>query len=109
MAYWGNLSAGPRDDPDKDGYSNMREQIMGTNPKVMDVPFALDLSRWNTNFARLSWPASTNFTYQISGGTNLDAPAVITNLPGRFPETEWFTPYKVPSHQFFRAQAIPVP
>jgi subtilisin family serine protease/subtilisin-like proprotein convertase family protein len=109
IAHFGNLNAGPRDDPDKDGYSNMREQLMGTNPKVMDVPFNLDLSRWNTNFARLSWPASTNFMYQVSGGTNLNAPMVITNLPGRFPETEWFTPYKMPSRQFFRVEAIPVP
>jgi subtilisin family serine protease/subtilisin-like proprotein convertase family protein len=109
IARFGHLSAGPRDDPDKDSYSNMREQIMGTDPRAMDVPFQLDLSRWNTNFARLSWPASANFIYQIFGGTNLAAPTLITNLPGRFPETEWFTPYRTPSRQFFRVEAIPTP
>jgi subtilisin-like proprotein convertase family protein/subtilisin family serine protease len=102
-----NLSAGAVADPDLDGYSNMREQLMGTNPRVMDVPFEVDLSRWNPSLARLSWPASTNFVYQVSGGTNLTDQTVITNLPGRFPEVEWFTPYSALRHQFFRVQALP--
>ena len=85
----------------------MREQLMDTNPRIMDVPFEVDLSRWNPSLARLSWPASTNFLYQVSGGTNLTDRTVITNLPGRFPEVEWFTPYSAVRHQFFRVQALP--
>lgn len=109
-AHFGNLAAGPRDDPDKDGYSNMREQLMATNPQAIDVPFKLDLSRWTTNvFARLSWPASTNFAFRVSGGTNLSQPTIITNLPGKFPEVEWFTRYNTLPRQFFRVEALPVP
>jgi subtilisin family serine protease/subtilisin-like proprotein convertase family protein len=108
--YFGGLTAGPRDDPDRDGYSNMREQIMATDPRTIDVPFKLDLSRWTTNtLARLSWPASTNFTYRVSGGTNLSAPTVITNLPGKFPEVEWFTRYNTLPRHFYRVEAVPTP
>jgi subtilisin-like proprotein convertase family protein len=105
--HFNNVSAGAAGDPDLDGYSNMREQLMDTDPRVIDVPFELDLSRWNPSLARLSWPASTNFLYQVSGGTNLTDRTVITNLPGRFPEVEWFTPYSAVRHQFFRVQALP--
>lgn len=108
-SHFGNLKAGPQGDTDKDGYLNMREQIMGTNPSAMDVPFSVDLSRWNTNIARVSWPASTNFAYEVWGGTTLSAPSLITNLPGRFPEVEWFTPYKPLPHQFFYLRALTTP
>ena len=99
----------PEDDPDRDGYSNAREQIMGTHPLVADVPFQLNLSRWNQNVARLSWPATTNFTYEVWGGTNAASLVLLTNVPGRFPETEWFTAYSSLHQQFFRVRAIPVP
>jgi subtilisin family serine protease/subtilisin-like proprotein convertase family protein len=108
--HFGTLAMGPQHDPDWDGYSNMREQIMATDPTTIDVPFKLDLSRWTTNtFARLSWPASTNFTYRISGGTNLSGLAIITNVPGKLPEVEWFTRYNVLRRQFFHVEAVPIP
>jgi subtilisin-like proprotein convertase family protein/subtilisin family serine protease len=107
--HFNNLSGGASGDPDQDGYSNMREQLMRTNPRVMDVPFEVDLSRWNPSLARLSWPASTNFVYVVSGGTNVTDRTVITNLPGRFPEVEWFMPYSAVRHQFFRVEALPAP
>jgi subtilisin-like proprotein convertase family protein len=108
-AHFHGYSQGPRDDPDRDGYSNMREQIMGTDPNVIDVPFRLDLSRWNQTRARLSWPSSSNFVYQISGGTNASSLRVMTNVAGRFPETEWFAPFNASPRQFFRVRAIPLP
>jgi hypothetical protein len=87
----------------------MREQIMGTDPSVADIPFKLDLSPWNQTRARLSWPGSSEFVYEISGGTNISSLRVITNVAGRFPETEWFAPYNTPPRQFFRVRAIPLP
>jgi len=103
----GSLALGPKDDPDGDGCSNVREQIMGTNPNASDVAFALDLSSWNETLGRLSWPGMTNRTYEILVGTNVAAPMnLITNLPGRFPETEWFTPYTNLANEFFRARTV---
>jgi len=109
MSHFSSLRQGPLDDPDRDGYSNAREQLAGTDPMAVDVAFKLDLSRWNKDLARLSWPGSSNVTYQVWGGTNLSAPNLITNLPARFPETEWFTPYSTVPHHFLRVRAVPIP
>jgi len=110
MAHFGNLSQGPAGDPDHDGYSNMREQIMGTDPLVNNnIPFQLDFSLWNPTLGRLSWPSSTNFTYTIRGGTNPAPLQFITNVPGAFPVTESFTPYTSQTAQFFSVESIPNP
>jgi subtilisin-like proprotein convertase family protein len=103
------LDETPKNDLDRDGYSNAREQLMGTDPNAAGLPFPVDLSRWNQTLARLSWPGSSNYNYSIWGGTNVAALNLITNVQGRWPETEWFTPYNNPTRQFFRVQAVPVP
>jgi subtilisin family serine protease/subtilisin-like proprotein convertase family protein len=109
LQYFGSLNPGPKDDPDRDGYSNMREQLMGTDPTTNNnLPFRLDLSLWNPSIWRLSWPASGQYNYEIWGGTNLATLSLITNLPGQFPETEWFAPAVSPA-QFFRVRAVPNP
>ncbi|MEM3112708.1 MAG: choice-of-anchor D domain-containing protein, partial [Candidatus Anstonellales archaeon] len=37
VTYFGNLSQGPNDDPDNDGWTNMEEYNLGTNPYQSDV------------------------------------------------------------------------
>ena len=103
------LDYGPQDDPDGDGYSNAREQVMGTDPLAADVVFQLDLSQWDKKLARLSWRGVTNRNYEVLAGTNVATLTLQTNLPGRFPETEWFTPYTNATQQFFRARSVPAP
>src|SRR5207237_159319 len=89
LAHFHTLEYGPQDDPDQDGFSNAREQIMGTDPKVAESPFKIDLSVWDAHLARLSWPGNTNITYQVRLGIDSTAPlTTITNIVGRFPETE---------------------
>ncbi len=114
IARFGSLASGPKEDPDLDGYSNAREQIMGTNPMAIDVPFQLDLSHWNENRARLSWAGTTNFNYEVRVGSVLDAllnyPAtltLVTNVAGRFPQTEVFVSHTNASPQFFRVLRVP--
>ena len=111
ITYFDSIFAqSPKDDPDHDGYSNAREQRLDTDPTLAEnLPFDLDLSRWNASLARLSWPSSAGFTYEIWGGTNVNSLNLITNLPGRWPETEWFTPYNSSSRQFFRVRATRIP
>jgi subtilisin family serine protease/subtilisin-like proprotein convertase family protein len=107
IAHLGSLAFGPKDDPDGDGCNNAREQITGTNPNALDAVFELDLSSWNETLARLSWPGVTNQMYEILGGANAAAPLnLITNLPGRFPETEWFMPYTNFADGFFRVRTV---
>jgi len=108
MAHFGTLAYGPQNDPDKDGYNNMREQIMGTNPMAADVPFVADLSRFSTNLFRLSWPSSGFNNYQIWSGADVASLSLITNVSGRFPETEWLLPVGS-SNRFFRINAIQKP
>ena len=109
IAHFGTLDYGPQDDPDGDGYNNAREQIMGTDPLAADVPFQLDLSPWDTSLARLSWPGLTNLNYEVLAGTNVAALTLLTNLAGRFPETELFTPYTNQAQHFFRVRSVPAP
>jgi subtilisin family serine protease/subtilisin-like proprotein convertase family protein len=101
------LNDGPKDDPDHDGYCNAREQIMGTDPNV--APFQANLSLWSPSLARLSFPGASNYIYEVSVATNINSPfSFVTNLPFRFPETEWFVPYSL-GRQFFRVKPVPVP
>jgi hypothetical protein len=109
MAHFGNLAQGSKDDPDHDGYSNMREYLMGTNPNAVDKPFKLDLSFWDAAHTRLSWPGLPGYTYEISAGTNAASLSVVTNIPTQFPETEWVNGTGNQAYQFFRVRGIPSP
>ncbi len=102
------LKQGPQDDPDHDGYSNAIEQILGTDPALPShVPFEVDLSRWNDTRLRLSWPASPAARYEIWSGTNAASLSLLTNVPGHFPEGEWFLPCNTFQPCFFRVRALP--
>ena len=106
MARFGSLSHGPKDDPDGDGYCNSREQGMGTDPLAPGSPPLLDLSRLRPALWRLSWPSSTNHTYQVWGQTNLSKAFVLqTNLSGQFPATEWIFPTNHPA-QYLRVKQL---
>jgi subtilisin-like proprotein convertase family protein len=93
MAHFGSLIYGPQDDPDHDGYNNMREYLMGTDP-MQPAPMLVDLSLWNSTLARLSWNSIGGTNYEVLYGKNFGAGlGVITNFTGSFPETEWFVSY----------------
>src|ERR1043166_7909742 len=109
LAQFGSLAMGPKDDPDFDGYNNAREQIMRTNPNSAP-PLAVDYSRWNAGFARLSWPSSRAWNYEVYFATNLNfAFTLATNLSGNFPETEWFTPRTNAQQRFYYVKRVPKP
>jgi subtilisin family serine protease/subtilisin-like proprotein convertase family protein len=108
----GSLGYGPKDDPDRDGYSNAREQLMGTDPMVSDLLGSPNLSRWSlfgSQLMRVSWASAPQYTYELRGGTNVTALNLITNLPGGFPETEWFAPYSASQNGFFKVNALQSP
>jgi subtilisin family serine protease len=108
MQYFGSLTQGALGDPDLDGHSNIREQIMGTDPTVNNnLPFSVDFSPWTAGLARLSWPSSGNYHFEVWGGSNPGTLLLLTDVPGQFPETEWFVGYNLASSQFYRVIAIP--
>ncbi|MGZ5569265.1 MAG: proprotein convertase P-domain-containing protein, partial [Limisphaerales bacterium] len=92
LAHFGTLSYGPQDDPDHDGYNNMREQLMGTDPMV-SAPIVADFSRWNSSLARVSWTSAAGTNYNVLAGSDVSGLSTVTNIAGAFPETEWFVPY----------------
>lgn len=100
---------GPKDDPDFDGYSNAREQLMGTDPTVPNDPLQLVLSKWSSTLSRLSWPGNSAYNYDLFEGESPAALVFRTNVPGHFPETEWFVPYTAVSNRFFQNRAIAAP
>jgi hypothetical protein len=67
----------------------------------------LDLSALEAKRLRLSWPANSNQQFQIFTGANLAQPlALLTNVPGKFPETELILS-GTNSRQFYRLGATP--
>lgn len=105
--HFGTLAFGPSDDPDGDGFDNAREQILDWNPLAADRPLRLDLSRWDARLARLSWPASTDHTYELVRQSSVTGEKqVLGQTPGRFPELEWFVPYTEVQSQFFEVRPV---
>jgi subtilisin family serine protease/subtilisin-like proprotein convertase family protein len=108
MDHFHTLAYGPMDDPDHDGIENAREQAMGSDPATNETPLHLDLTVWDEHLVRLSWPGDISQTYQVRLGVNSPTPlTTTTNIPGRFPVTEWFAPYSGLPNEFFRVRALP--
>ena len=95
--WFGNLAQGAKDSPAGDGWPNSVKQILGVNPKNPLFPFNVDLSLWNSEWARLAWPGVASGSYQIlsfGGGAPI-------GTQGNFPETEVFIPYSSPAGIYF--------
>ncbi|MGZ8940713.1 MAG: proprotein convertase P-domain-containing protein, partial [Limisphaerales bacterium] len=88
--HFNNLLSGPTDDPDADGYSNAREQILQTSPRVNDSVLQVDLSNWGNGYARLNWPARPGVAYEVLGTADLTALfQLVATVPGGFPRAAW--------------------
>lgn len=87
MAYLKTLIYGPKDDPDGDGFSNAREQIMGTDPAQSNRPLSLEMSAWKPGYWRLSWPGRENATDSLYESRNqANEPwSALTSRSGTFP------------------------
>ena len=90
LAHFGSLKWGPADDPDGDGLTNLYEWMLGTDPAVAEQPLSLDFSVLDAAHYRLSWNAAAGANYSLLQGAGAQSGfQPLTNVPGRFPETEW--------------------
>jgi subtilisin family serine protease/subtilisin-like proprotein convertase family protein len=109
LANFLSLQYGPADDPDQDGYSNIREFVMGTNPGLNESPTALAISSWNSEIVRLNWNSRAGTEYQVLSSDDVTQPfTVLTNLPGEFPRTPFYIEAPSP-HHFFKVREVPAP
>jgi hypothetical protein len=103
----GGLQSGLRDDPDRDGLVNAYEQACGSNPgQAENIPYALDFSPWKRGMARVSWPSSPWFAYELWRGESPGSLSLETNIPGAQFESEWFG-YATNANEFFQVHSRP--
>lgn len=107
ISHFQSLAQGPADDPDQDGYSNAREQVMHTDPNVAEIPFRVDPATWNARLVRLSWPGVAGVNYEVRSGSDVTSLQTVTNIAGQFPETVWFTTYTNLQSEFFQIRRLP--
>lgn len=69
--FWlGDLSQGPADDPDGDGFPNQAEQLAGTNPAQRGDHLALSVET-NSNTTALSWRVAPSRRYTVESSADL--------------------------------------
>jgi subtilisin family serine protease/subtilisin-like proprotein convertase family protein len=99
---FGTINFGPKADPDGDGFNNAREQILETNPTKSDRPLRIELSKWNSENIRLSWPAQSDLEYDLFQRSQIPAPAqLIRTIEGHFPESEIILPIQQNGNELY--------
>jgi subtilisin family serine protease len=93
-------------DFDNDGFSDMQEFILGTNPNVSDH-IELTVSRDATGNTTLTWPSQAGRHYTILSGSNLQSAdwhpePTATSLPGTGSPILWQDPATAPVRKFYR-------
>ncbi len=93
-------------DPDGDGVSNAREQVLHTDPEAFDGHFDLRYLRLADGTLRLVWPSWRDFAYIVQSADHALGPwserAVIG--PGKF-QTIWETNPELKGGRFYRVRA----
>lgn len=104
---FGGLEFGATDDPDRDGQTNSREQILGTDPNHHDFPLRIDLSLLAPRVLRLSWPSQVGVNYRVMGSNALgDSFEVLGIKNGVFPESEWVIRLDEVGYSFFQIETM---
>lgn len=92
-AHFNSLAFGPKDDPDRDGYSNAIEQVLGTSPAQSSRNFQAGVSLWNKNTLSLTWPSRPGVTYEVLGRRTVTDPLrVLGQVRGEFDQSQWLQP-----------------
>lgn len=106
-AWFGDLRQGPRDDPDGDGFSNAREQLLGTNPVSLMSEFRVAAQPLEDGWLRLSWPSGAGDIFQLLGQTNVVGfrkDLVGLTVVGGLPVAEAVVPERGEASRFFQVK-----
>ena len=105
-SHFGNLANAATDDPDLDGYTNIREWIQGLDPELNDSVLDVIVSKWNDDYVRLNWPARNGVTYEVLGSSDLGGTfQPLAFVTGGFPRVAWFAPLNT-GLRFFRVREV---
>jgi subtilisin family serine protease/subtilisin-like proprotein convertase family protein len=108
LTYFGNLGQNAAGDADGDGFSNMQEYLMRTNPALNERALQLDATVWNINLLRVTWPSVAGKSYEFMSALELGLPwTSLTNVTGTFPETVWFTSCTNAPEKLFQMRTSP--
>jgi subtilisin-like proprotein convertase family protein len=89
--WFAGLAAGPKDDPDADGWNNAAEQLQGSDPTRANDPFVPVISLL-PNGVRVSWPATDSAAYELWSAPTAGGPWSPQSVPPKFPEGGLFRP-----------------
>ncbi len=105
QSYFGDLAATASADPDHDGFSNSREQILDMDPLVSDTPLALSFDPWDSRHWRVSWPSIPGESYNLLEAAEATGEFTsVARIMATGRETEWIVPAAADQGRFFRVE-----
>ncbi|MBN9691147.1 MAG: S8 family serine peptidase [Verrucomicrobia bacterium] len=102
QAWLATRSYGPTDDPDRDGYSVLRESLEGSHPLVDERSRTPDVGFFNDSLVRVSWPGQSGEPFQLRSGSRPGVWDTTTSVLGRFPVTATILPGPAATQGFFQ-------
>lgn len=106
--HFGDLQAGPREDPDGDGWTNLREQILATDPRRNETALLVELMPWDAQFWRLAWPAHPATAYGVLAAPMAGGPyGWLGTIVADGRTAAWVVPRAPEPNRFFRVEALP--
>jgi subtilisin-like proprotein convertase family protein len=104
--WYADLGMGPKDDPDQDGFSNAREQVLGTDPTFDQRRFVLDVTALKPGYWRFSWPAGPGKQYTLQSNIDLQPNFQDSGTaPAQFPVSELVIPAPSAGNHFYRLRS----
>ncbi len=100
FTWFGDLTQGPSDDPDRDASSNAVEERLGINPTSGREAFRTTIA----SDGELSWPGADGTVFRIDRSTALDGWSEIATVPGETPVTRFTDPSPPADAAFYRVR-----
>ncbi|MGV3773746.1 MAG: S8 family serine peptidase [Verrucomicrobiales bacterium] len=105
LSSFGNLSQNGGNDPDQDGFSNLLESLLTSNPTGTRQPVEVYIAKMNGEKVRLSVPSTPFMNFDLLMTEDVSKPFTpLQQIPAYYPEAEFFPDTSTTPHQFFTIQ-----